>query len=124
MIMAIGTQRLRHVLQVQMGDSVDIAEVARRTDGFSGADLQAIVSESQLAAVLQYLDQVKAEGGDDGERNLAAAAELSTPLVTQEVRTASPGRCFCMQATRHIALPCDLVRSPMRQSLERRQILT
>ena len=39
-----------------MADDVDLDTTARLTDGFSGADLQALLSDAQLAAVQELLD--------------------------------------------------------------------
>ena len=71
-------------LQVHTDGRLDIAEVARRTEGYSGADLQAIVSESQLASVLQFLAKAKeAEAAEDGHGSVTA--DLDTPVVAYEV---------------------------------------
>ncbi|CAI7834372.1 unnamed protein product [Closterium sp. NIES-54] len=42
---------------------VDLAELARRTEGFSGADLQALLADAQLAAVHAVLDESERGGG-------------------------------------------------------------
>ncbi|CAI5476775.1 unnamed protein product [Closterium sp. Yama58-4] len=51
-----------------LGADVDLAELARRTEGFSGADLQALLADAQLAAVHAVLDESeKGGGGEDGK---------------------------------------------------------
>src|SRR5437762_8775706 len=42
-----------HARRVKMAPSVELSVVARATPGFSGADLEAIVNEAALMAVLQ-----------------------------------------------------------------------
>ena len=92
---------------------MDPAEAAAATDGYSGADLQAIVSEAQLNVVLEYIDgvkqQVEAAGGTAADWSQAAGA--ATPQITREVR-ASAERACCFGATvrvhciAHAALAC------------------
>lgn len=44
----------------------DLAEIAKRTDGFSGADLQALVSNAQLEAIQDLLRESEQGGADTG----------------------------------------------------------
>ncbi|KAJ0108525.1 Peroxisome biosynthesis protein PAS1 [Diaporthe amygdali] len=44
----------------------DLAEIARRTDGFSGADLQALISNAQLEAIQDVLKDTETVGGANG----------------------------------------------------------
>lgn len=44
----------------------DLAEIAKRTDGFSGADLQALVSNAQLEAIQDLLRDSEQAGGSSG----------------------------------------------------------
>lgn len=44
----------------------DLAEIARRTDGFSGADLQALISNAQLEAIQDVLKDTEIAGGGGG----------------------------------------------------------
>lgn len=46
--------------------SEDLAEIARRTDGFSGADLQALVSNAQLEAIQDLLKDTEQVGSGTG----------------------------------------------------------
>ena len=71
-----------------LGSQVDFHELGRRTEGFSGADLQALVSNAQLEAIHDVLsdrehDAPSAAGG--GRRG--AARKVSSSL-------AAPGRAF------------------------------
>ncbi|PQK12043.1 hypothetical protein BB8028_0003g06620 [Beauveria bassiana] len=67
-------------LSEELAESEDAwEEIARRTDGFSGADLQALVSNSQLEAIHDVLDVGGASstvrgktGGQNGARRSAA----------------------------------------------------
>ncbi|CAI5480812.1 unnamed protein product [Closterium sp. Yama58-4] len=49
-----------------LGADVDLAELARRTEGFSGADLQALLADAQLAAVHAVLLESEGGGGREG----------------------------------------------------------
>eukprot|EP00899_Mesostigma_viride_P012537 jgi/Mesvir1/21284/Mv21678-RA.2 len=50
---------------LSLDDDVDLAEISRVTEGFTGADLQALLSEAQLAAVHAMLDR-QPMGGEPG----------------------------------------------------------
>lgn len=56
-----------------MGDNVDLDAIAYMTDGFSGADLQALLSDAQLAAVQELLDS-----GYDGKSG-------ASPVITDQL---------------------------------------
>ena len=61
--------------QVKHEDAVNCAQLAAETEGYSGADLRAIVSEAQLTAVMARLDDLKAA---------EAAGSPHDPHATQE----------------------------------------
>lgn len=44
-------------LQLPMADDIDLDPIAQMTEGFSGADLQALLSDAQLAAVHEFLNK-------------------------------------------------------------------
>lgn len=48
--------------KVTVSSSVDISEIAKATDGFSGADLQALVYNANLEAIHSSVAQVTAPG--------------------------------------------------------------
>lgn len=83
---ALDLRRARRwlVLQMQHGDGISVEELADETEGFSGADLRAIVSEAQLSAVMAHLERLKAAEAASGEPDKAAAH--ATPHVSAAVR--------------------------------------
>lgn len=70
------------LMQLPMANDIDLATVADMTEGFSGADLQALISDTQLAAVHDVLD------------NLDAPMPDKTPVITDALLklTASKAR--------------------------------
>lgn len=83
-------------LSSELADSGDdgLTEIARRTEGLSGADLQALVSNAQLEAIHDVLDVNNAPAGTgnsrhgassnkDKDTNANAAAQDSTPSYVQ-----------------------------------------
>lgn len=63
-IRAIGRKAKLSEAVLQSDD--ELAEIAKRTDGFSGADLQALVSNAQLEAIQDVLKDVDQVGGGSG----------------------------------------------------------
>lgn len=59
--------------KLPLADNVDLDAIAYMTDGFSGADLQALLSDAQLAAVQKLLDS-----GYDGKLG-------ETPVISDEL---------------------------------------
>lgn len=47
-------------IQLPLASDVDLEPIAYMTEGFSGADLQALLSDAQLAAVHEHLDSTNA----------------------------------------------------------------
>ncbi|KAH9620614.1 hypothetical protein KSS87_011881 [Heliosperma pusillum] len=60
----------KDVSQLPLSDDVDLEAIAVITDGFSGADLQALLSDAQLAAAQEIIDS-----GYDGKQGIS-------PLIT------------------------------------------
>jgi peroxin-1 len=52
-------------MQLPLANDVDMETIAAMTEGFSGADLQALLSDTQLAAVHEHLSS--ADMGDPGK---------------------------------------------------------
>lgn len=52
-----------NVMQLPLADDVDLDAIAYMTEGFSGADLQALLSDAQLAAVHEHLSSDSREIG-------------------------------------------------------------
>lgn len=48
-------------LQLPLGSDIDLDAIASITEGFSGADLQALLSDAQLAAVHDILDSAESD---------------------------------------------------------------
>ncbi|GAQ77615.1 Peroxisome biogenesis factor 1 [Klebsormidium nitens] len=74
--------------QLPLAADVDLAEIARLTDGFSGADLQAVLSDAQLSAVHRFLDATPPKTGPPTQgspeismEQLKAAALSARPSV-------------------------------------------
>lgn len=70
--------------QLPLASDVNLEAIASMTEGFSGADLQALLSDAQLASVHELLDSNDAEKtnqmpviGDELLRNVASRARPS-----------------------------------------------
>lgn len=74
-------------MQVKHEDAVDCAQLAGETEGYSGADLRAIVSEAQLAAVMARLEDLKASEAAGSPHDPHATQEA--PALTAEVCVSS-----------------------------------
>ena len=69
-------------------DDDDLLELARRTDGFSGADLQALVSNAQLEAIHDALhDQAHGAAAAPTSRRGGAVAKRPSPPATGGARS-------------------------------------
>ncbi|MEF8790473.1 MAG: AAA family ATPase [Haloarculaceae archaeon] len=71
-------------------DGVDLSEIARKTDGYSGSDLEAVVREASLLAIEERLREERT-GSAAGEVRVTAdaferALDAVGPSVTPEVR--------------------------------------
>lgn len=75
-------------MQLPMAHDIDLATVANMTEGFSGADLQALLSDAQLAAVHDILDNVDAAGPKNTpvitDAHLKFTASKARPSVSEE----------------------------------------
>lgn len=71
-----------------MANDIDLATVANLTEGFSGADLQALLSDAQLAAVHDVLDNVDASRPEKTpvitDALLKLTASKARPSVSEE----------------------------------------
>jgi len=63
---------------LRLGDDVDLAAVARQTEHYSGADLQAVLYNASLEAIHEALD----EAGQAPGRNTARRGEDATAAAT------------------------------------------
>lgn len=62
-------------MQLPLDDDVDLDAIAYITEGFSGADLQALLSDAQLAAVHEHLS---ADSGKPGKMPIITDALLKS----------------------------------------------
>lgn len=66
-----------YILQLPLSTDVDLDAIARMTEGFSGADLQALLSDAQLAAVHDVLSSA--------ESNKPAKTPVITDLLLKSI---------------------------------------
>lgn len=80
---------------LSLAPGVDLAAIAAQADGFTGADLQALLSDAQLAAVHRRLEQgeheatggrAEAGGPQVGMQDLLAQLQSARPSVTAKER--------------------------------------
>ncbi|KAL9239816.1 hypothetical protein vseg_014099 [Gypsophila vaccaria] len=69
--------------KLPMSDDVDLEAIAITTDGFSGADLQALLSDAQLAAAQEILDR-----GYDGKQEISTI--ITGDLLNSAASKAKP----------------------------------
>jgi len=82
-----------HTRDKPLAESVDLDDLARRTDGYVGADLEAVAREAAMAATREFIRSVDPEDVDDSVGNVlideshfeAALGEVQ-PSVDREVR--------------------------------------
>jgi cell division protease FtsH len=72
-----------HVRKVPLADNVDLKAVARRTAGFSGADLMNLVNEAALLAVRRGKDKVGPRELDDAKDRVTMGVERRTFVMTE-----------------------------------------
>jgi peroxin-1 len=66
--------------KLPLADDVDLEELAALTDGFSGADLQAVLSDAQLESVHTFLDTPKEISSTSSATT--SAEGMQKPLIT------------------------------------------
>lgn len=88
-----------YAVQISTDGSVDLSGVAAATEGFSGADLQAIASEAQLTAVMAFLESAKAK---ETEAGAGGRSQLEPPKVAQQVLPRAPARRILVNRTVHM----------------------
>ncbi|MEZ0393484.1 MAG: AAA family ATPase, partial [Desulfurococcaceae archaeon] len=69
-----------HTRTVPLDEDVDLAEIARRTEGYTGADIAALVREAVLAAVKDDINATKVRAS-----HFAVALQKVKPSITQEM---------------------------------------
>jgi len=82
-----------HTRDKPLADGVDIDELARRTDGYVGADIEAVAREASMAATREFINSVDPEDIGDSVSNVRVtmdhfehALEEVGPSVTEETR--------------------------------------
>ncbi|QCJ46567.1 MULTISPECIES: CDC48 family AAA ATPase [Haloprofundus] len=82
-----------HTQHKPLADDVDLDRIARRTDGYVGADLEALAREAAMAASREFILSVKPEEVDDSVGNVRItmdhfedALDQVGPSVTSETR--------------------------------------
>lgn len=68
------------ILQLPLANDIDLEPIAYMTEGFSGADLQALLSDAQLAAVHEHLDSINAN------------EPAQKPIITNDLLKATAGK--------------------------------
>ena len=63
--------------KVTLSDTIDVAEYARLTEGYSGADLQALVYNAHLDAVHASITEAEANRVREAESSSGSSARLS-----------------------------------------------
>jgi transitional endoplasmic reticulum ATPase len=59
-----------HTRDKPLADDVDLQELARRTDGYVGADLEALAREASMAATREFIESVDADEADQTVGNV------------------------------------------------------
>lgn len=74
-----------------LGPGVSLQDVAACTEGFTGADLAAVLSEAQLLAVHEQIDaQPEGQPQEEEEKGSAAACVLTSQHVSRALSHARP----------------------------------
>nr|WP_324758066.1 CDC48 family AAA ATPase [Haloarcula sp. GH36] len=82
-----------HTRDKPLADDVDLDKIARRTEGYVGADIEAVAREASMAATREFIHSVDSEDLDDSVTNVkitndhfeAALSEVG-PSVTEETK--------------------------------------
>jgi len=82
-----------HTRDKPLADGVDLNSLARRTDGYVGADIEAVCREASMAATREFINSVDAEDIGDSVSNVRVtmdhfenALDEVGPSVTDETR--------------------------------------
>jgi proteasome regulatory subunit len=66
-----------HAAEMNVAEEVDFSDLARRTDGFSGAQLASLTTEAGMFAIRDDRDEVRREDFDDAYEKLTSEGEDS-----------------------------------------------
>jgi len=82
-----------HTRDKPLADGVDLDQLARRTDGYVGADIEAVAREASMAATREFINSVDPEDIGDSVSNVRVtmdhfehALDEVGPSVTEETR--------------------------------------
>ncbi|NEU56166.1 CDC48 family AAA ATPase [Halorussus sp. MSC15.2] len=82
-----------HTRDKPLADDVDLEELAARTDGYVGADIEAVTREASMAASREFINSVDPEDIDESVGNVRInadhfeqALDEVTPSVTEDTR--------------------------------------
>ncbi|MFH7319143.1 ATP-dependent zinc metalloprotease FtsH [Desulfurivibrio sp. D14AmB] len=75
-----------HARLVEMADSVDLADVARSTPGFTGAELANLINESALMAARKHKQEVELEDIEEARDKILMGAERKGLVINAEER--------------------------------------
>ncbi|MFB6141357.1 MAG: AAA family ATPase, partial [Halosimplex sp.] len=82
-----------HTRDKPLADDVDLDDLAERTEGYVGADIEAVAREASMAATREFIASVSPEEIDDSVGNVKVtmdhfehALEEVTPSVDEDVR--------------------------------------
>lgn len=75
-----------HAQAIKLDINVDLALIARRTPGFSGADLANLINESAIIASKNNSDKVSMHEIDEAQDKINLGKEIKTIMLTDEER--------------------------------------
>jgi transitional endoplasmic reticulum ATPase len=73
-----------HTRKVPLAKDVNLEEIAKRTENYSGADLEALVREASILALREAIESGK-EPKEVSKRHFEAALEKVKPSITKEM---------------------------------------
>jgi cell division protease FtsH len=76
----------RHARRIKLGETVDLADVARRTPGFAGADLANLLNEAALLAARNRLESVGMAELDAALDRVIAGLEKKSRILNPKER--------------------------------------
>jgi len=82
-----------HVRKVPLADDVNLADIAARTIGFSGADLKNLVNEAALTAVRTNRDKVDAWCFEEARDRITLGVKRDAKLTPEERRAVAYHEC-------------------------------
>ncbi|MCH8497311.1 MAG: ATP-dependent zinc metalloprotease FtsH [Marinobacter sp.] len=82
-----------HIRKVPLAKDVDLAELAARTTGFSGADLKNLVNEAALTAARENRDDVNAHCFEIARDRIVLGEERDTRLSAEEREVVAYHEC-------------------------------